>query len=100
MIDLETGKVKDHIKFEMGCMCFVHGGKNVGRVGTLKHKERHKGSFDIVHLEDAKGNEFATRMSNVFVIGKAGRPMISLPKGKGVKLTMIQEQEKKFGYTS
>lgn len=100
MIDIDTGKVKDFVKFEVGCLCFVHGGKNVGRVGTLKHKEKHKGSFDIVHIEDAKGNEFATRLSNVFVIGKSTKPLVSLPKGRGIRLTPIQEQEKKFGWTS
>ena len=34
------------------------------------------------------------RLTNVFVIGKADRPLISLPKGKGVRLTILQEQTK------
>ncbi len=29
------------------------GGHNNGRVGTIVHKEKHKGSFDIVHIKDA-----------------------------------------------
>jgi len=32
-------------------------------------------------------------MTNVFVIGKGNKPMISLPKTKGIKLTIIQEME-------
>ena len=97
LLDIETGKIKDFIKFEVGSMAMVTGGKNVGRIGKIKHKERHKGSFDIVHIEDDAGNTFATRISNVFVIGKADKPLVSLPKGKGVRPTILQEQEQRFG---
>lgn len=55
-----------------------------------------QGSFEIVHIEDAAGNRFATRLTNIFVIGKEGKPLISLPKGKGVRLTIIQEQKKRY----
>lgn len=55
IFDIETGKIKDFVKFEIGSMAMVTGGKNVGRIGAIKHKERHKGSFDIVHLEDSSG---------------------------------------------
>ena len=57
----------------------------MGRVGVVTHRERHDGGFNIVHLKDAVDNEFATRESNVFVIGHE-KPWISLPKGKGVKV--------------
>eukprot|EP00803_Ostreobium_quekettii_P010740 evm.model.scf_1340.4 EVM.evm.TU.scf_1340.4 scf_1340:38814-41220(-) len=100
MLDIETGKIKDIVKFDVGCLCMVTGGNNVGRVGTIKHKERHKGSFDIVHVDDAAGNHFATRISNVFVIGKGGKPLVSLPKGKGIKLSIIQEQERLYAQKS
>ncbi len=40
----------------------------------------------------AAGHTFATRMTNVFVIGKGDKPMISLPKGKGIRQTILQEQ--------
>ena len=33
-------------------------------------------------------------MSNVFVIGKGAKPWISLPKGNGIKLTIVEELEK------
>jgi small subunit ribosomal protein S4e len=49
-----------------------------------------------VHIEDAAGNRFATRVTNVFVIGKGNKPLISLPKGKGIRLTIIQEQQKRY----
>ena len=37
------------------------------------------------------------RLQNVFVIGKESNPLISLPKGKGVRLTIMQEQAKIYG---
>jgi hypothetical protein len=67
----------------------VTGGRNMGRVGVITHRERHDGGFNIVHLKDAVDNEFATREGNVFIIGKE-KPWISLPKGKGVKVSNIQ----------
>jgi len=96
MLDLETGKIKDFIKYDVGNLCVITGGHNNGRVGVIVQKEKHKGSFEIVHVEDAAGNRFATRSTNVFLIGKGNKPMISLPKGKGIKLTIIQEQAKKY----
>lgn len=39
------------------------------------------------------------RLGNVFVIGKGDKPLISLPKGKGVRLTILQEQAKFLGTT-
>lgn len=42
MLDLETGKVKDFVKFDVGNLCMVTGGHNNGRVGTIVHKEKHK----------------------------------------------------------
>lgn len=42
MLDLETGKIKDFIKFDLGNLAMVTGGHNNGRVGTIVHKERHR----------------------------------------------------------
>ena len=64
----------------------------MGRVGVITHRERHDGGFNIVHLKDAVDNEFATRESNVFVIGHE-KPWISLPKGKGVKVCVDVSKE-------
>jgi len=44
----------DSIKFEPGNLCMVTGGRNTGRVGTIIHRERHPGSFDIVHVKVMK----------------------------------------------
>lgn len=48
----------------------VTGGANLGRIGVITNRERHPGSFDVVHVKDTTGNSFATRLSNIFVIGK------------------------------
>jgi small subunit ribosomal protein S4e len=67
----------------------------MGRVGTITHRERHHGGFDIVHITDSLDRQFATRQANVFVIGESTKPWISLPKGKGVKLTISEERDRK-----
>ncbi|XP_064231399.1 small ribosomal subunit protein eS4-like [Aotus nancymaae] len=59
-IDLETGKITDFIKFDTGNLCMVTRGANLGRIGVITNRERHPGSFDVVHVKDANGNSFAT----------------------------------------
>lgn len=85
--DFEKNAIVDHIKFEAGNVVMVTGGRNMGRAGVIAHKERHLGGFDIVHVTDILGKTFATRLSNVFVIGEGSKPSISLPKGKGTKVS-------------
>jgi len=99
-IDLDTGKITDFAKFEIGNLCMITGGRNLGRVGVIVSKERHPGSFDIVHVKDAAGNAFATRLSNVFVIGKGTKSLVSLPRSKGIKRTILEEAELKKKTTS
>jgi len=89
--DLKTNKIVGHIKFDVGALAMVTRGANIGRVGSIVNKEKHPGSFDIVHLRDKKGNEFATRIGNVFVIGQ-DKPWISLPKYDGLKSTILEER--------
>ncbi|KAI9662162.1 MAG: 40S ribosomal protein S4 [Alyxoria varia] len=93
-INLSTGKITDYIKFDTGCIAMATGGRNMGRVGVVTHRERHDGGFNIVHIKDAIDNEFATRESNVFIIG-SDRPWVSLPKGKGVKLSIAEERDRR-----
>merc|ERR1712001_524979 len=87
-VDIATGKIQDNIKFDTGNLCMVTGGRNTGRVGTIMHRERHPGSFDIVHVKDANGH--------IFVIGKGAKPYISLPKGAGIKLSVAEERDKRL----
>jgi len=96
IFDIATSKITDHIKFDSGNQCMVTGGHNVGRVGLVTHRERHPGGFDIVHIKDVAGNSFATRVHNIFVIGKGTKTYISLPRGKGVRLTIADERDKRI----
>lgn len=54
---------------------------------------RHQGSFNIAHVKDSAGQEFATRLGNVFAIGTDARPWVSLPRGKGIKLSILEQRE-------
>ncbi|ODV82476.1 Metallo-dependent phosphatase [Suhomyces tanzawaensis NRRL Y-17324] len=95
-IDLATGKITDFIKFDTGRLVMVTGGRNMGRVGVITHREKHEGGFDLVHIKDTLENTFVTRLSNVFVIGtEAGKPYVSLPKGKGIKLSISEERDRR-----
>lgn len=94
-VDLDTGKIIDHIGFDVGNLCMITSGHNVGRVGVITNKEKHPGAFDIIHVKDAAGAKFATRSGNVFVIGKGLTSLVSLPRQKGVRLTILQEMERR-----
>jgi small subunit ribosomal protein S4e len=96
VIDIETGKITDWVKFDSGNMCMVTAGHNMGRVGIVGHRERHPGSFDIVHIKDSVGHTFATRLNNVFIVGKGSNALISLPSGKGIKLSIAEERDKRL----
>lgn len=91
--DLATGKMSDIIKFELGALVLLTRGHNAGRVGTLLHIEHHENSFDIVTIQDAKGHKFATRLANVFCIGSADTPLVTLPKDRGIKKNILEERE-------
>jgi small subunit ribosomal protein S4e len=89
----------DFMKFEAGNVCMITGGNNIGRVGKRMHVEHHPGSYEIVHIKDTNGNSFATRLTNVFTIGEGKRPLIALPKGKGVRQTLVEERNAKIART-
>jgi small subunit ribosomal protein S4e len=93
-IDIESGKPTEFLKFETGNLAYVTGGRNMGRIGVVTQREKHQGGFEIIHITDALGHTFATRIGNVFVIGKE-KALISLPKGKGVKLTISEERDRR-----
>jgi len=92
-VNLKTGKAEEFIKFDIGNLVMITGGRNLGRVGYIVSRERHPGSFDIVHVKDAAGHQFATRIANVFVIGKGTKSWVSLPRGKGIKKSIMDERK-------
>jgi len=91
-VDIATGKMSDILKFEQGAMVMLTKGRNAGRIGQLMHIERHDGSFSIVTVKDTKGAVFSTRLSNAFVIGSGNHPQVTLPKGRGIKKSILQER--------
>ena len=91
-IDIATGKIIDFVAFTVGKVAMITKGSNKGRVGTVVHCERHPGAFDIVSVRDSTGNTFATRKENVFVIGTEQKLEITLPKGQGIKVSIMEER--------
>uniref|UniRef100_A0A7S1TQP7 40S ribosomal protein S4 n=1 Tax=Phaeomonas parva TaxID=124430 RepID=A0A7S1TQP7_9STRA len=96
-VDINTGKVIDVLKFELGKVAMITRGRNAGRIGIVSAVERHPGSFDIVTVRDSAGHSFNTRLQNIFIIGEAQEdgelnPWVSLPKGKGIKLSILEER--------
>lgn len=81
------------IKFVNGCSVYIMKGNNIGRIGILQSMEKHPGSFEIAHVKDSKGHLFATRMGNIMVIGDCKEPAISIPKGDGLRSTLIEERD-------
>jgi len=94
--DTGSGKITDILKFETGSLAMVTSGHNLGRVGLIASREKHAGSFGVVKIKDSIGNLFCTRMTNVFIIGKGNKPYISLPRGKGVRLTQTQTRDRRL----
>mmetsp|Transcript_51475 Transcript_51475/g.112334 ORF Transcript_51475/g.112334 Transcript_51475/m.112334 type:complete len:85 (+) Transcript_51475:586-840(+) len=72
----------------------ITSGFNVGRIGTIYKKESHPGTKDIIHIKDDEGVTFASTINNIFVIstGKNSETWISVPRDKGIRKTIIQEQ--------
>lgn len=96
-LNLETGEVDGVVKFDNNSMVFISGGNNIGRVGVLQSVERHPGSYDIAHVKDANGHAFATRCENCFAIGESRNSMITLPKEKGLRKTLLEERDVRLG---
>ncbi|KAF3669650.1 hypothetical protein FXO37_08915 [Capsicum annuum] len=66
-------------KVDPPLIVMVTGGRNRG-CGVIKNRETHKGSFETFPIQDVQGHEFATRLGNVFTLGKGIKPWVSLPK--------------------
>ena len=95
-VDLTTGRVVEFAKFEVGNVCMTTGGKNAGRVGIIEDRAKHPGSYEIVRVKDSNGHSFSTRADNVFVIGVGPKPWVTLPKDRGLRKTLLEEQEQRF----
>ena len=89
-LNIKTGQVETVVKFQEGNVAMVTAGGNVGRVGIIERIEKQIASFDIIHMKDAAGNKFATRIANVFVIGQGETPLITLPRRAGVRPSILE----------
>merc|ERR1719230_1847492 len=100
--NLKTGKIVSFAKMDVGSLVMVTKGRNCGRMGTLVNKERHPGSFDIAHIKDRAGVSFATRLNNCFLVGRVNtkgdfETMLDMGRLTGIKMTIQQEADKRFG---
>ncbi|KAK7816077.1 40s ribosomal protein s4, partial [Quercus suber] len=66
--------------------------KKRGCVGVIKKGEKHKGSFETTHIQDAVGNVFETHQSNVFTIVDGTEPWVSLPKDSASSCPSLKRQ--------
>jgi small subunit ribosomal protein S4e len=92
-IDEETPEAPNHLKFENGQLCIINGGNNIGRVGVIAHREHHIGGNEVIHLKDKTGHTFVTQIKNVMVIGKGEQRWISLPRGDGIRLNVLDDRK-------
>jgi len=96
-VNTQTGAITKALKLKKDAIVMLVGGANRGRIGRAVALERHPGSFGIAHVVDEAGNEFATRITNLFVIGKNMKSIpITLPKAKGVVQNPIIEREERL----
>jgi len=95
--NLANKEIDGVIKFVNGASAILTGGNNIGRIGVIQSIEKHLGSYDIGHVKDSRGHSFSTRLSNLFVIGDGKTPAISLPKGEGILLSLIEQREARLG---
>lgn len=95
-MNLADGKISAVFSLKQGNLCMITGGHNIGRVGRITAIDVHDGQHDIVHVTDTAGESFCTRISNIFVIGEGTTSVISLPKGKGLRLNVVDDRKRKM----
>jgi small subunit ribosomal protein S4e len=93
--NINNKSIDGFYKFAIGNVSMITKGANVGRVGVIVSISSHPGGFTIVHLKDKRGHTFATRQSNVFIIGEEN-PEVTLPKGNGIAFSIQEQQEKRM----
>lgn len=90
-LNIEKNEIEDFIPMSVGNLAFVSDGNNRGRVGVIDHINKFDNNFDLVTIKDSRGHSFTTRTSFIITIGKGTKSFITLPKGDGLALTIIEE---------
>jgi small subunit ribosomal protein S4e len=93
--NLEKNEVEDFISMSVGNLAFCSNGNNRGRVGVIDHINKFDNNFDLITIKDGNGHSFTTRTSYITAIGKGSKSMITLPKGEGISLSIIEEAQKR-----
>nr|UXY87071.1 40S ribosomal protein S4 [Cryptomonas sp.] len=73
-------KIVDFVKFDIGSLCIIIGGHNIGKIGIINHREKNYSNEETVRVKHQSGDEFVTKISNIFVIGRGNKSFISLPR--------------------
>jgi small subunit ribosomal protein S4e len=60
----------------------VTGGHNRGLIGVIKHCEKHKGNFDVIHVVDAAGHQFAAWMGMCSPLDRELSPGLHFPEAR------------------
>lgn len=92
-LNLKTNEIVTHYKYQIGNVCMITGGNNIGRIGTISKIEKHPGSYEIVYVKDLAGVEFNTRLINIFIIGEK-KPEVSVLKSH-TRLSIIEEKKRR-----
>lgn len=97
VLDHRESKITDVIPAKVGKIAMVTGGASRGRIGEVTSIDRHPGAFDVAHVKDAAGNEFVTRLGNIFFLANDESSVpITLPKSKGVMKDVVTQREEKL----
>ncbi|MFH1327419.1 MAG: 30S ribosomal protein S4e [Candidatus Bathyarchaeota archaeon] len=79
-INLLDNQILEHLKFTKGAYALITGGKNTGRHGNIiRIEETASSTQPIIVVKDSAGNEYASIIEYIFIIGK-DISLISLPE--------------------
>ena len=90
-LNLDKNEVVDFYQMKVGNLVYVMNGNNRGRVGVVQHINKFDGQHDLISIKDNKGRQFSTRVEFVMAIGTGNKSVIKLPKGQGIRKTIMEE---------
>ncbi|MAF35562.1 30S ribosomal protein S4e [archaeon] len=85
VLDLKTGKIKEHFVFEKGNSLYLTGGKHPGVIGFLEGEKKQVGLQPDVLLVKAKEDVFETAKQFAFIVGKGAPALVIRGKDENDK---------------